>query len=222
MIAQLEAVVDDKTRERFEEILYGHADQRTQHASCIVDFLSDKNDQIQIELLTLLLENYGIPGRESGAVLGGRKIDNERYLELAGTLDEMIHGTMKLIIHSRRQPRDAARVLRDMIFSFDNNEQRDYCLAEIMADDAVPYRPIPQSSMMPFPPERLRKIAEGNVVPLAQIRAVIRAGMDTTLQADLILKVLDSINNHEDRVGIFEVGVLGLFMDKLKMARGRS
>lgn len=215
---QNETVLDDQTREQFEKLLFSKAEQSTEHASCLIDFISGKNDQAQVELLAMFLENFGTPGHQTGVKLLGRKMHDDKYRSLAATLDEMIHGTMKLIIHSRRQPIDAAKILRDLIFGFVDIEQRDYCLAEIMADDAVPYRPIPPSTMQPYTGERLAIIAENNIQQLAQIRAVLRAGMDSTVQAELILRTLRSIEDFETQVGIFEISILNYFYRKLRKA----
>lgn len=222
MPTQNEVVLDDQTRERFEDILFSTAELRTEHASCLIDFINGKNEQAQVELLTILLESFGIPGHANGKKFIGRKIDNEKYQSLARMLDEMIHGTMKLIIHSRRQPREAAQMLRDLIFGFVDPEQRDYCLAEIMSDDAVPYRPIPMSTIQSMTRERLARIAEYNIEPIAQIRAVLRAGIDTTIQAELILKIMESVKDFETKVGIFELCVLAYFNNKLQAATKRQ
>lgn len=199
---------DEKTLEEFDTILFATASQKTEHASCLIDFLEGKSVDIQVKLLQYLLENYGIPGRGNGIVLSGRKVHDDRYKSLASTLDGMIHGTVRLIIHSRKDTGAAAKMLRDMVFSFDDIEQRDYCLAEIMHDDFIPYHPIPQPHLSSLAAKRLEGIVNSNIDAVSQIRAIQRAGMDTTTAAELILRVLDTVEDFEERVGVFEVCII--------------
>jgi hypothetical protein len=213
--------LDELTLEQFSTLMYGETEQKTEMASCLVDFIAAKNEETQVSLIAYLLENYGIPGRGSGRRLVGRKITYERYTELALTLDDLIHGQMRLIIHTRRSYVEAAQIIRDLIFSFDDPDQRDYCLAEIMADEAVPYRAIPQSTMKPFSSERLGNIRKERIDEIAQIRAIWRTGMDTTTQAELMLSVLDVIVDKEERVGVFEMAIIIYFREKLKRAEER-
>lgn len=201
--------IDEKALEEFDKLLFASTDQRTEHASCLVDFLENKNSATQVSLLKYMLEYYGVPGRSNGIVLSGRKLHDDRFKSLARTLDEMIHGTIRLIIHSRKDSQVAAQMLRDLVFNFEDAEQRDYCLAEIMADDAIPYRPIPQSQLAELPQKRLDRIVDKNIDAVAQIRAVQRAKMETTATSELILRILQSIDDFEERVGVFETTILG-------------
>jgi hypothetical protein len=217
--------LDDKTREKFEELLHARASQRTEHAACLVDFIADKNDDVQVELFTILLREFGIPGKRNGIVVSGRKMDDERFSSVARTLNEMIHGTMRLIIHSRKSLEEAGRTLRDLVFSFDDVEQRDYCLSEIMNDEAVPYRPIPEGSLGELNSERLEYFTVEYIDAVAALRAVRRAGMETTAQAELTLKILEGIKDPEARVAVFEVGVIRHYLSdiqRLVMQRARG
>lgn len=197
-------MLDEKTKDEFGVLVGGECDLATEKASVLIDFIENKNEEDQLELFEILITTFGSIGLRNGVVLTGRKMHNERYIELAQMLDEMIHGTIRLIIHTRKSAKEAAKILRDLIFNLEDQEQRDYCLTEILKDDAVPYHPIPTARLSKFPIEKLKNIVSNNLNEISQLRAIHRAGFDSTVESELTLRILQDVDSWEDKVGLFQ------------------
>ena len=216
-------MIDDVTKEQWKSLVGGSSTSRqeTEKASCLVDFLAGRNEDDQVELLTIALETYGGLENSSGAMVTGRRMHDVRFKELGNMLSQLINGTLKLIIHTRRSPKEAAKVIRDLVFSFDDQETRDFVLAMFLRDDAVPYRPAPASTLQEFPSERLNSIFRAHEDALCQLRCIHCAGFGSTVEAELILTVLATVPNKEDQVGLLQY-MIHIFKSEVIRAAGGS
>jgi hypothetical protein len=198
-------MLDDKTVERFLRILGGTSELRTEHASVLVDFIASRNEEDQVELVRILVESYGDPETASGERFAGRKMSDSQFQKLGQTLEGMVDGTIKMIIHTRKTPSEAARLLRDLVFSFDEDEYRDYILYSIMADLAIPYVPVPEADFAEFSPQKLEVVARRHRDKVYQLNSIVRGGFGSTVTSNLILRVIEEAEPLEDRVGLMEL-----------------
>ncbi len=202
-INNFQSLIDDKTREDFLSILGGTpATQNSEQASVIIDQMKDRPKEQRVELMEMLIREFGRPRIKNKRVLPGLKMDEDEFRQISGVIAEVVSGSMKFIVQTRMSPSEAAEYLTDLVFRFGDRKQQVVCLVLIMADNAVPYVPVPPSNVTDFPQGQLDAMFKEDKDDVYQIMCIRRGGFGPTKEADLLLKALNSIDDEERRVGL--------------------
>lgn len=202
--------LDDITVEKTLRILAGKVSMPIERASLLVDIMTARNEADQVEVMKLIIEGYGNPKVMDdylGNTYQGRTMSDVIYSKLLGQYLDIVTGTMKLIIQSRKSLDEAAKSLRDMVFGVSTEDVRtkDFILLAVIEDIAVPYAPIPGTEFEEYAGDKLKVIWKKHTKELAQLSCILRAGFGTTARAGLVLEVLDQVEPNEDRIGILEL-----------------
>ncbi len=197
-------MADERTVEQFVRLLGSQCRTRIRHATAIADFIGARSEADQTELMRELIEKCDAPGIKNPNVVDGRDIPEDKREKIANMLEQVVAGNLKMIILQRKTPEQAAKILRDLVFGF-VDEEREWVLWRIMDDVAIPYTPAPESDMPEFNDDTMQLVASRHCMERNQLCSVLRGGFPQTVTADMILKVLESVEPYEDRVGMMQV-----------------
>jgi hypothetical protein len=201
-------MLEDTTVEKILKILGGTTSQGTEKASLLVDIMAERSEEKQVEVLQIIIERFGDPkvtAEYGGESYTGRTMTESLFLKLQAEYQDMVQGTIKAIIHTRKSPVEAAKQLRDLVFFTDDVNARDYMLSAVMSDDAIPYVPIPEHESGEYADVRISAILNRHMKQWCQLNCILRGHFGPTVRSALILKVLEQVEAEDDRVGVLQL-----------------
>ena len=162
------------------------------------------NEADKQAILRYLLENYDLIEKTGIPIpLTGREMSAERWKELRRIEGKLIDAQIERAFFDFPTVDEVSKRLLQIFISQPDDEMKDFFIANVLADDRVPYLEIPgKHNMVEMNNEQYKTLQKKLIREIRRIEFIVKSsGLEQrTQRASLLLSVLNSVSDPVEKV----------------------
>ena len=191
--------------DKAQKLLEAGLTDRYIEGAAAADLINNAQDEAAKQaILKYLLENYGLI--ESTGIpipLTGREMSSERWKELRRIEGKLIDAQIERVFFGFPTVDEVSKRLLQIFLSQPDDEMKDFFIANVLADNRVPYLEIPgKHNMVEMNNEQYKTLQKKLIRETRKIEFIIKSsGLEQrTQRASLLLSVLNSVSDPVEKV----------------------